>query len=126
MTAPAANPVAGAARKPRDDELDIYGLTHAGRVRRENQDHFLICSLRKQMLVHHTSLPASENLPAGGERLALVAMVADGVGGAARGEEAAPLAVETVTRYISGSMRCYYAANDTDDAEFSQALEDAA
>ncbi len=126
MTAPSAETSAALARKPRDDELDVYGITHPGLKRRENQDHFLVCSLRKQMVVHHTSLPGLENLPAAAERLAFVAMVADGVGGAAKGEEAARLAVETVTQYITGSMRCYYAANDTDDAEFSQALEDAA
>ena len=49
-------------RKPADDELDVYGLTHAGKVRSTNQDHFLICSLRKQMLVHLTSLPATVTL----------------------------------------------------------------
>jgi protein phosphatase len=125
MTAPAAVTGAALTRKPRDDELDVYGITHPGLIRRENQDHFLICSLRKQMLVHHTSLPEIQNL-AGPERLAFVAMVADGVGGGAKGEEAARLAVETVTQYVTGSMRCYYAASSGDDAEFSQALEDAA
>jgi protein phosphatase len=104
----------------------VYGLTHQGLVRRDNQDHFLICSLRKEMLVHHTSLPGMNQLPPAAERLAFVAMVADGVGGGSRGEEAARLAVETVTQYIAGSTRCYYAANETDDAEFSQALQDAA
>jgi serine/threonine protein phosphatase PrpC len=125
MSAPVAESGAALARKPRDDELDVYGITHPGLVRRENQDHFLACSLRKQMLVHHTSLPDIEHL-AGAERLAFVAMVADGVGGGAKGEEAARLAVETVTHYVTGSMRCYYAASSADDAEFSQALEDAA
>ncbi|MGH7629917.1 MAG: PP2C family protein-serine/threonine phosphatase, partial [Gemmatimonadales bacterium] len=95
-------------------------------LRRENQDHFLVCSLRKQMLVHHTSLTELASLPVAAERLAFVAMVADGVGGGARGEEAARLAVETVTQYITDSTRCYYAARDTDDSEFSQVLEDAA
>jgi protein phosphatase len=122
-TAMATGAVPG--RKPRDDELDVYGLTHTGLVRRDNQDHFLICSLRKDVLVYHTSLPAIEHLPAAGERLAFVAMVADGVGGGTRGEAAARLAVETVTQYVTGSMRCYY-ANNADDSEFSQALEDAA
>jgi serine/threonine protein phosphatase PrpC len=28
-------------RKPRDEEIDVYGLTHPGKVRAENQDHFL-------------------------------------------------------------------------------------
>ena len=36
-------------RKPRDEEMDIYGLTHPGKVRKENQDHFLVCSLRKEV-----------------------------------------------------------------------------
>ncbi|MGH7518790.1 MAG: PP2C family protein-serine/threonine phosphatase [Gemmatimonadales bacterium] len=126
MSAPTTETAATPGRKPRDDELDVYGITHPGLVRRENQDHFLICSLRKQILVHHTSLPGLANLPAAAERLAFVAMVADGVGGGARGEEAARLAVETVTQYVTGSMRCYYAASGVDDAEFFQALEDAA
>jgi protein phosphatase len=126
MSVPVSVAQTASGRKPRDDELDVYGLTHKGNVRRDNQDHFLICSLRKEMVVLHTSLPGMSQLPAGAERLAFVAMVADGVGGGTRGEEAARLAVETVTQYISGSMRCYYAANETDDAEFTQALEDAA
>ena len=39
-------PPISSQRKPRDDEIDVYGLTHPGRVRNENQDHFLICSLQ--------------------------------------------------------------------------------
>jgi serine/threonine protein phosphatase PrpC len=35
-------------RKPRDDEMDIFGVTHPGKVRSENQDQFLVCSLRKE------------------------------------------------------------------------------
>ena len=38
LTAPTAVP----DRKPRDDEIDIHGLTHPGKVRTENQDHFLV------------------------------------------------------------------------------------
>jgi protein phosphatase len=125
MSAPVTETTPAPGRKPRDDELDVYGLTHPGLVRRENQDHFLICSLRKEMLVHHTSLPDIAHV-AGAERLAFVAMVADGVGGGAKGEEAARLAVETVTQYVTGSTRCYYAANSVDDSEFSHALEEAA
>jgi hypothetical protein len=39
----------------------VYGLTHPGKVRTENQDHFLISSLRKQMVIRLTSLPDTEN-----------------------------------------------------------------
>jgi serine/threonine protein phosphatase PrpC len=126
MTAPTAAPAVQTARKPTDDELDVFGLTHPGKVRKTNQDHFLIASLRKQMLVHLTSLPHSDQLPALSERLAFLAMVADGVGGSAAGETASRLAVEVISRYVSQSIRCYYAAqNDHDDA-FLGALEEAA
>jgi PPM family protein phosphatase len=103
----------------------VYGLTHPGRVRFENQDHFLICSLHKSIAIHGSSLPEFAPGPAGTDRVAFLAMVADGVGGGARGEEASRLAVEIATRYVTGCMRCYYAA-DPADAEFTDALQQAA
>jgi serine/threonine protein phosphatase PrpC len=112
-------------RKPRDDEMDICGLTHPGRVRTENQDHFLICALRKQMVVQQTSLPVPDSLMGESQRLSLLMMVADGVGGGAKGAEASRLALEAVSQYVSRSMHCYYAAG-ADDHEFSEALEAAA
>jgi protein phosphatase len=121
-----AAPPGALDRKPFDDEIDVYGLTHIGKVRPDNQDHFLICALRKQMVVHQTSLPETDRLMAGPERLAFLAMVADGVGGGARGEEASRIALEAVTQYVSGTMRCYYAAGSADDAEFYQALQEGA
>src|SRR5947208_599170 len=113
-------------RKPQDDELDVCGLTHIGKLRKTNQDHFLICALRKQMLVLNSSLPDIAERLAGTERLAFLAMVADGVGGTQRGEAASRLAVEAVTTYVAHSMRCYYSTDSADDATFAQALEDAA
>lgn len=118
---------AEAGRKPRDDEIDVYGITHQGKVRRDNQDHFLLCSLRKEVAVHLTSLPDVGQLGAANERVAFLAMVADGVGGGARGEEASRLAVEATTAYILESVRCYYsAAAPALEGDFAQALEDAA
>ena len=127
MTAPQMSaPPAAPDRKPRDDEIDVCGLTHSGRVRSDNQDHFLICSLRKQMLVHETSLAMPDQVMADSQRLALLMMVADGVGGGAKGAEASRLALEAVTQYVSRSMSCYYAAHAADDREFFQSLETAA
>ena len=112
-------------RKPQDAEIDVFGLTHAGLVRETNQDHFLIASLHKTVDVHLTSLPAVERLPQS-ERLAFLAMVADGVGGGARGEEASRIALEAVTQYVSGTMRSYYASGSADDVEFFEALQEGA
>jgi serine/threonine protein phosphatase PrpC len=113
-------------RKPRDDEIDVYGLTHPGKVRKDNQDHFLICSLRKQVAVNLTSLPDPDQLGSGVERLAFLAMVADGVGAAAKGEAASRTAVEAVMQYVTRSMRCYYTADSADDQDFIEALDKAA
>ncbi|MEO8227284.1 MAG: protein phosphatase 2C domain-containing protein [Gemmatimonadota bacterium] len=115
-----------AERKPRDDELDVYGLTHPGKVRTNNQDNFLICSLRREIIVHSTSLSNTGHLSAGGERLAFLAMVADGVGGGPMGEEASRVAVESITDYVAHCTRCYYASDTADSAAFTQALAEAA
>jgi len=125
----ASDPTASAVsagRKPRDDEIDVYGLTHPGKVRRENQDHFLISSLQKRMQVHLTSLPTSDLLSQHAERLAFFAMVADGVGGGAGGEEASRLAVAAITRYVTEAMQCYYSVDLADAERFPRALEEAA
>ena len=113
-------------RKPTDDQIDVYGLTHAGKVRKDNQDHFLICSLRKRMEVYQTSLPDPGKVDAEAERHAFLCMVADGVGGGPQGEAASRLALEAVSQYVTRSMDCYYTADPTDDQAFTQALADAA
>jgi serine/threonine protein phosphatase PrpC len=113
-------------RKPRDDEIDVHGLTHPGKVRADNQDHFLVCALRKQMVVQLTSLAHADHLMAGGERLAFLAMVADGVGGGAKGATASQVTVEAVTQYVTRSMHSYYAAGSADDQEFYDALKEGA
>ena len=126
MSHPTPHPVSASPnRQPRDDELDVYGLTHAGKVRKTNQDHFLIGSLRKQMQVHLTSLPEVDR-PVFDNRLAFLAMVADGVGGNAAGETASRVALEAVTRYLSRSVRCYYAGEAHDDRTFLADLQEAA
>ena len=113
-------------RTPRDDEVDVFGLTHLGKVRKTNQDNFLICSLHKQMRVHYTSLPEVARLPLCGERLAYLAMVADGVGSGLGGGEASRHTIEVVAQYVTESMHCYYTADATDEQAFSDALQEAA
>jgi len=129
MTAPVPRteppPSVVAGRKPRDDEIDVFGLTHPGKVRKANQDHFLLGSLRKRLDVLLTSLPSDSRLLIEDERLAFLAMVADGVGGSAKGGEASRLALEQVTQYVAQSTRVYY-GGDASESTFITALEEAA
>lgn len=112
-------------RKPRDDELDAFGITHTGKVRPTNQDHFLLGSLRQRFSVRQSSLPELDHLPIVDDRVASLIMVADGVGGGQRGDQASQLAVEEVTQYVNESARCYY-HTDTSDENFVRDLEQAA
>ena len=113
------------SRGPTDEELDIFGLTHTGKVRKTNQDHFLIASLRRQVEIHLTSLPPDTHWPAA-KRLAFMAMVADGVGSTEAGEEASRLAVERVTEYVIQCVKAYNSSDGNREAAFSDALADAA
>jgi protein phosphatase len=112
-------------RKPRDDELDAFGITHAGKVRPTNQDHFLLGSLRQRFMLRQSSLPEVAQLPIAEDRVASLIMVADGVGGSQRGDKASQLAVEELTQYVNESARCYY-HNDRSDESFVRDLEQAA
>lgn len=107
-------------RKPFDDEIDVHGLTHPGKVRPTNEDHFLLASIKKRIQVLSTSLPVEE-VSAREDRLAFIAMVADGVGGLERGEEASATALEAVMHYVTESMNCYFKAESGTD-EFEREL----
>jgi serine/threonine protein phosphatase PrpC len=112
--------------RPRDAELDLFGLTHRGLVRKDNQDHFLLATVHPQVLIHGTNLPAAEALPLRGERLATLLLVADGVGGGAAGSEASRVAIEAITRYVSSTLRSYHAAGTETEEELLGMLRAAA
>lgn len=112
--------------RPLDAELDLFGLTHPGKVRRENQDHFLLATVHPQALIHGTSLPDADALLMRGERLATLLLVADGVGGGAAGHEASRLASETIARYVSSMLRCFHAAEAAGEGTPLQMLREGA
>jgi len=111
------------AGKPGDGELDVFGLTHIGKARRENQDHFLIASIHKQTHLVQTSLPDAHRLPLDQERLALLAMVADGVG-SGEGELASRAALERGMLYVAHTLSCYY-GGDAHAEAFTSTLQEA-
>ena len=82
------------SQRVRNDEIDLFGLTHPGKKRTENEDHFLACTVHPEVIVHATSLPNVDRLPLRGEWRATIALVADGVGGNADGGQASRITTE--------------------------------
>lgn len=111
--------------RPRDAEIDLFGLTHQGKVRHDNQDHFLFCTLHRQLVVHASSLGNLRDLPLRSERLATLAMVADGVGGAAAGAEASRLALASIAHYVSHTMQAIQKVDPDDEKTFGAELQTA-
>jgi serine/threonine protein phosphatase PrpC len=119
------NATLAADLKPRDEDLDLFGLTHQGLVRSDNQDQFLIGTLHRELAVHGTSLSTAQ-LPLRGERFATFAVVADGVGGSADGAAASRRAVETIAHYVQSTLRCFSAADPAHEPAFVEAFRGAA
>jgi serine/threonine protein phosphatase PrpC len=113
------------AGRPRDEDLDFFGLTHTGLVRKDNQDQFLFCTVHRAMRLGGTSLPNPELLETRSQRLASIGMVADGVGGRAGGEVASRAAVEAITEYIIHSIHSFYAETGN-ESDFLDSLREGA
>jgi len=114
------------AIRPNDDELDMFGLTHPGLKRENNQDHFLLATVHAQISVLGSSLAGLEHLPLKGNRLGTILLVADGVGGTSDGGTAAQLATQTVMQYVASSLRCYHEIGRGNDPAFLESLREAA
>ena len=112
-------------RIPRDDEIDVYALSHPGKVRKENQDRYLLATINKRVNIVSCNVDEAERLAQGDQRLAYVAMVADGVGGGTGGSTASAATVETIMQYVNDSLMVFYSAK-ADEAGFTELLQAAA
>ena len=68
-------------RKPRDEEIDVHGVA-CGKVRSRTRITSFSRRCTAASTLFNTNLSERERLPLGDQRLAFMAMVADGVGGA--------------------------------------------
>ena len=85
--------------RPPLSDIDVFGLTHQGHVRKVNNDHFLIASFHRSLRVHYTSIPG----PLGEvetQSRGFLMLVADGVGGLASAGEGSALALTTLTQHL--------------------------
>src|SRR4051812_30234569 len=114
--APASKPI----------RIELGTLTHPGKVRKNNEDHFLVARMAKSMKVCRTSLPDSGRTRFSEEEGYLM-VVADGMGGAAAGERASALAVESVERFVLNTLKWFLHLGGQEEhalfAELRQGLE---
>ncbi len=78
--------------------VDCAGLSHRGRVRTNNEDHYLVARFGRFLEPLLTNMPAQANPMFEEEGHGLV--VADGMGGAAAGELASNLAIRTLLTLV--------------------------
>jgi protein phosphatase len=101
-------------------------LTDRGKVRDNNEDHFLVARLCKAMQVCKTSLRGDGKTQVSEEEGYLM-VVADGMGGAAAGERASALAVGSVETFVLNTLQWFLHMGDADEhallAELRQSLE---
>jgi len=93
---------------PTKGQVDVHGMTHPGKVRVQNEDHFLIASMEKALRVEETSIPEGMLKGLVNASHSFLFCVADGVGGLSGGDRASEAAVRSVARYVNDATRCYY------------------
>src|SRR5262249_46793038 len=92
-------PAESAARTPKGIsalvEVDLGALSHPGRVRKQNEDHFIATRFERSMRMLTSNLPPGE-VPTDYTESAYGYLVADGVGGSVAGELASRTAVHAL------------------------------
>lgn len=103
--------------------VDAFGLTDPGRVRHNNEDHYVIVSLQKTVQVRQASLadPRAFDGLRGPE--ALLFVVADGVGGRPGGALASETAITALVEYIGQAAGCFHNLDVDREHEFLEQLE---
>lgn len=95
----------GTPTKPAPNvRVDFGAMSHPGRVRTNNEDHYLISRISRSLSVLKTNVPAGE-LPDRFEDSGYVLAVADGMGGMAAGEQASRLAILTGVKLVFDSPK---------------------
>jgi serine/threonine protein phosphatase PrpC len=80
-------------------QVEIAGTSHAGRVRPNNEDSYLVAQADRSLEVLETNLPEGE-VPTWAAERSYGLIVADGMGGQAAGEVASRLALKAVLEHV--------------------------
>jgi len=90
----------GPESSPKSVQVSVYGMSDLGRVRKNNEDNFIVCNLTTgeagltPAVCHHQAGPRGT-----------LFLVADGMGGEASGEVASQLCVATVPKRLYDNLK---------------------
>jgi protein phosphatase len=88
----------------RQVRVEFAALSDPGRVRQNNEDHYIITQMGRSFRALATNMPAGE-LPEPIDDTSYEMAVADGMGGMAAGERASQLAIRTGVQLVLSSSR---------------------
>jgi len=95
---------------------DFAAASHPGRVRPNNEDHYLVVRIGRSLGILTTNLPV-RGLPALGEEVGYAMAVADGMGGMAAGERASMLALISGIRLVLNSSKWHLRVDEQEARE---------
>ncbi len=105
-------------------EPAVFGLTDVGKVRKHNEDSFLVAQLERSMRVYQSSRVA-DGTKVKGPRQGWLMMVADGMGGHAAGEVASAMTIDALARYVFTLMPWSLPRGQDDSRILAQGLREA-
>ena len=105
--------------------IESFGISHVGKVREGNEDHFVIASLQRSLEIRQTNLEDRAVLdPLCGPKAYLYA-VADGVGGQDGGRLASGITIQTIVEYMFETVGSYHAVAPGQEHAFKDPLRSA-
>jgi len=103
--------------------IDAFGLTDRGKVRKDNEDHFLIADIHRTVDVVCGSLSAEALAHRIGDNRAYLFVVADGVGGGPDGDLASERTAAAVLSYVGETTLCFNGLDVDSEHELLGSIE---
>jgi PPM family protein phosphatase len=100
-------------------QVDVSGLSHPGKVRERNEDHFLVTRIGRYLETVISSLPAGE-VPDRTDEVGYAIILADGMGGHAGGELASRMAISGLMKLVIGLPDWIFRLDETVAADASE------
>lgn len=103
--------------------IDAFGITDVGKVRKSNEDHFLVADINRTVDLRSGSLPPEALINRIGTHSAQLLVVADGVGGGPDGDVASERTAAAVLSYVGKTAVCFNGMDTDREHELLASLE---